>query len=331
MERIDYTKEMVETFRKNVVDFIVPAVSKIKADVSKKLGIENFSLCDNESYFEVSVDPVLSSSDMFVAGKEMYHDLSPETAKFIDIMLEADAFDVLSREGKWGGGYCEYIPAYKQPFILANFNGTSADVDVLTHEIGHAFNSYEIRNLDPEIEYGMETAEVHSMSMEFFCWKYMDKFFDKRDKEYKYQHICDALTFIPYGSIVDEFQHIIYKNPSLTKEERKNCYVELEKKYRPHINMEGVKGIRWQYQMHIYENPFYYIDYCLAQSIAIQFLSKSQENFESAFKKYHQFILAGGTKTLEEKIVEAELSSPFKAGALESVVKKAENIIDKLK
>ncbi len=335
MERVDYNRDMVEVFRKNVKDYIVPVVCEVKKGVCKKLGIaeSDFKFYDNESYFENAPEPILSAEDMMKAGRKMYEDMSPETAEFIDIMFEADAFDVLSRENKWGGGYCTYIPNYKQPFILANFNGSSADVDVLTHEAGHAFNSYETRNRDSEEGCGMETAEIHSMSMEFFCWKYTDKFFGERASDYKYSHLCDSLTFIPYGVIVDEFQHIVYENPNLTPQERNAEYLKLEKKYRPYLSFEGMpyfeKGTRWQYQAHIFEMPFYYIDYCIAGSVALEFLAYSEENYKSAFNAYHQFILAGGGKTLEEKIKFAGLVSPFEEGGMKGVAKKTAEIISK--
>ncbi len=337
MERVDYNREMVETFRKNVEEYIVPAVSSVKKLVSKRLGIADgdFKFFDNESYFEVAPDPILSADEMMVAGSAMYHDMSGATAEFIDVMMEADAFDVLSRENKWGGGYCTYIPNYKQPFILANFNGTQADVDVLTHEAGHAFNSYETRNRDGEEGCGMETAEIHSMSMEFFCWKYMNRFFGERENDYKFSHLCDSLTFIPYGVIVDEFQHIVYDNPNLSPSERNEEYLKLERKYRPYLSFDGMKyletGTRWQYQAHIFEMPFYYIDYCIAGSVALEFLAASRENYDKAFAAYHEFILAGGGKTLSEKIAKAGLASPFEEGKMAEISTKVLEIIEEIK
>ncbi|MEG2116105.1 MAG: M3 family oligoendopeptidase [Clostridia bacterium] len=334
MNRIFYNRQDVENFRKNVLADIVPAVTKIKNAVAKKLNLDEFKLYDNDTYFEDSPKPILDAKAMFEKGREMYHEMSDKTGDFIDMMLEADAYDYETRDGKWGGGYCTYLPKYEQPFILANFNGTSADVDVLTHETGHALNSWEGRTLEPDISYGMETAEIHSMSMEFFCWKYMDKFFGDRANDYKFSHLADALTFIPYGSIVDEFQHIVYENPEMTPAERDQAYLNLEKKYRPYLNMEGIeyleKGTRWQYQMHIYESPFYYIDYCIAQSVALQFLGKSQENYDDAFNAYYEFLKVGGTKPLQEIIAKAGLKSPFEVGALKDISQKAVELLEKL-
>ena len=158
----------------------------------------------------------------------------------IHILMENEAFDVVSRKNKWGGGYCTSFMKFDQPFILANFNGTAGDVDVMTHEAGHAFADYMIRNNRFKAELnvgGMETAETHSMSMEFFAWKYISKFFGHDTDKYKYMHAFNAFSFIPYGTMVDEFQHIVYECPNLTAKDRKDVWKELEKKYRPYMSI----------------------------------------------------------------------------------------------
>lgn len=337
MGRICYDRKMVEKFRRNVLKDIVPVVSRIRTARAKSMGIDDMKLYDYGVCFKNGdPQPMLDASGMFAAGREMYHEMSPETGKFIDMMIENDAFDVISREGKWGGGYCTEFPKYKQPFILANFNGSSADVDVLTHEAGHAFASYlEFKNnLDPEAPLGMETAETHSMSMEFFCWKYIDKFFGERARDYKYKHLLDSLSFLTYGVIVDEFQHVVYENPELTPDERDAEWNRLEKKYRPYLNTEGMvyfdKGTRWQYQMHIFEMPFYYIDYCLAQSDALQFLFKSLDDYDKAFADYCAFASKYGTEFFTDMLIKANIKSPFEEGALKEVAQRSEKLLKEL-
>lgn len=172
--------------------------------------------------------------------------MSPKTAAFIDFMFENELFDVLAKEGKAAGGYCTMLYAYKAPFIFSNFNGTSGDVDVLTHEAGHAFAFYESRN-QPLAEYvspTSEACEVHSMSMEFFCWKYLDYFYGAQTKKAKLQHLTDALIFLPYGTMVDHFQHIVYENPSLTPAERNAEWLRLEKIYRPFMDASACRATR---------------------------------------------------------------------------------------
>lgn len=337
MGRICYDRDMVDKFRQNVLEDIVPVVSRIRTQRAKNMGIDDMMLYDYDVFFKNGdPDPVLDDKQMFEAGREMYHEMSVQTGEFIDMMIENDAFDVLSREGKWGGGYCTEFAKYKQPFILANFNGSSDDVDVLTHEAGHAFASYLAfkNDLDPEAVLGMETAETHSMSMECFCWKFMDKFFNERANDYKFKHLLANLSFLTYGVIVDAFQHIVYENPDLTPAQRNEEWNKLEAQFRPYISTKGMpyfeKGTRWQYQMHIYESPFYYIDYCLAQSNALQFLFKSLDNYEDAFASYLKFTSHYGTMMFTDMLKEAEINSPFEDGALKEVAQKSEKVLNEL-
>ena len=323
MGRTGYNREMVEHFRKNVEHDLVPVVAEMKRRVAKKLGIEKIMFYDNDTYtLGAAPDPVLDADGIFKEAQAMYDKMSPVTSAYMREMQEAEAFDVESRDGKWGGGYCTSFDDYKQSFILANFNGTSADIDVITHEFGHSLaNHFYFESGDQELGVGgMETAECHSMSMEFLAWPYLDKFFGDKVEAYKLKHMLSALTFIPYGVIVDEFQHIVYENPDMTPEERKAAYRGLEKKYRPYISYEGIpyldEGTRWQYQMHIYESPFYYIDYCLAKTVAFGFLLKSRKDYPAALAAYLKFVSYGGQKPFEKLVEEAGIASPFKDGSL---------------
>ncbi len=258
MGRLDYNAETVAVFRENVAKDLVPVISAIKEEVARKLGVATVAFFDNDIFTAGEAPaPKLSKEGMFAAAAEMYDDMHPEVGAFMASMQENEAFDVDAREGKWGGGYCTTFPKYKQPFILANFNGSSGDVDVLTHEFGHALADYFLfkeGNMDVGIG-GMETAECHSMSMEFFSWRYMDKFFGNQTENYFYKHLLSSLCFIPYGVAVDEFQHIVYEHPEYTPAQRKGVWRDLEAKYRPHLDYTGLpylaEGTRWQYQMHI--------------------------------------------------------------------------------
>jgi len=337
MMRIDYDRDMVDSFRKNVLKDIVPVVSRLKRNTAKALGIDDFKFYDNDVIEgEGNPCPKLDEKGILNAAKEMYHEMSPVTGAFIDKMLNAEAFDVTARDGKWGGGYCTDFPAFKQPFILANFNGSAGDIDVVTHEFGHGLAMDFVYTYgDKEANIGTsETAETHSMSMEFFAEKYMDKFFDEPDR-YRYYHLASSLTFIPYGVIVDEFQHIVYENPDLTPAERNAEYLKLEEKYRPYLNYKGLpylsKGTRWQYQMHIYESPFYYIDYCLAQVVALEFFADSLSDYDDALNRYFEHAKRGGRYPFNKLVELAGLKSPFADGALSITAKKVEKVLTELK
>lgn len=337
MGRLCYDEEKVRAFRENVRRDIAPVVSRLRRENAARLGIEDYKLYDDGVIIPGGDPRPFGKEAIFAAAKAMYHAMGEETGAFIDLMLENDAFDVDARKNKWGGGYCTEFPKYKQPFILANFNGTAGDVDVVTHEAGHALNAFLIADNRFALELGcggMETAETHSMSMEFFAWPYMEKFFGEDAEKYKFMHALESFSFIPYGTIVDAFQHIVYENPNMTPDERDAAWLELEKEFRPHISMEGMpyleKGTRWQYQMHIYESPFYYIDYCLAQTAAFQFLLASREDYADAFARYLRLSRQGGEKVWTELLKEAGFPSPFEPGALKELAARVEALLEEL-
>ena len=337
MGRIDYNQEMVAKFRENVLKSIVPVVTEMKNGIAKSLGIDDMKFYDNDVIEgDGNPRPYPDEQGILNAAKEMYNEMHPEIGAFMESMLEAEAFDVTSRDGKVGGGYCTTFEKYQQEFIFANFNGSAGDVDVTTHEFGHALAMhYCYEHEDHEAGIGSsETAETHSMSMEFFAWKYMDKFF-KDAERYRYSHLAGCLTFIPYGIIVDEFQHIVYGNPDMTPQERNQAYLELEKKYRPYMNYEGLpylsKGTRWQFQGHIYERPFYYIDYCLAQVVALEFLAELQKDYNGALEKYMEHCRRGGRYAFNKLVKLAGLRSPFEDGALDEIARVSSDIIATLK
>lgn len=336
MSRIDYNRDMIEKFRAGVKEYIVPVVSELKESIGKKLGVDKFMFYDNEVYSDKGDErPKLDKDGIFKAAQDMYDSMDKEIGDYMRFMQQTEAFDVESRKNKWGGGYCTELPDYEQNFILANFNGSSGDIDVITHEFGHAYAMGQVYVCgDKELQIGgYETAECHSMSMEFLCWKYIDRFFNNGDA-YRYKHLCDSLTFIPYGVIVDEFQHRVYDNPDLTPAQRDEVWCELEKKYRPYMSTDGIpyleKGTRWQYQMHIFEEPFYYIDYCLAQTVALGFLSMSLKNYGEALNKYKQFCKTGGTKPFSQLVKDAGIPDPFAEGALKALADDIKGIIKKL-
>ncbi len=333
MMRNCYTKEDIEKFRKAVVKYLVPVADGIYKEQAKRLGkTYPMSFADNALMFR-SGNPVPcgSADDILKAGKKFYDELSPETSAFFNMMLDNELLDVLSKEGKEGGGYCTGIMDYGVPFIFANFNGTQHDVEVVTHEAGHAFECYTNRDRIPS-EYiwpSMEACEVHSMSMEFFSWGWAKDFFGDDTDKFLYSHLAGALTFIPYGTMVDHFQHIVYEKPDMTPKERHGVWKELLGVYMPWVRLDGdipfyADGEGWQRQHHIYSSPFYYIDYCLAQTVALEFWAMLRHDRKNAWEHYMAYTKQGGSKVFTELLSGAGLQSPFDEKCLLDVCGEAE-------
>jgi len=338
MRRDSYDAVAVKRFRDQVKKVLVPFLEELHEQRRKDLKLDSLKFYDEDIfYIDGNPTPKGTPGEMFEAGKKMYDELSEETKEFFDYMLENELFDVMARKGKSGGGYCSYLADYGSPFIFANFNGTSEDVDVLTHECGHALYGYLSRNIEI-VEYQEETydvAEIHSMAMEFFTADWMELFFKEDTEKFLYKQLATALTFLPYGCMVDEFQHIIYENPEMTPEERKNAWQKLEKEYLPHLDYDGDrffgKGGHWQRQTHIYEDPFYYIDYCLAQTCALQYRIWMEENKNAAWNSYIDLLNKANTRKLTDLIAEAGLKSPFENGCIEGIVSGAKELLAKMR
>ncbi len=329
-----YGRAEVEAFRKQVKESFVPFAEKLHERRRQRLGLDKLSYIDSAVYFkEGNPAPAGNPQEILEAGQKMYGELSPETKIFYDFMMENELFDVIGRKTKRAGGYMTYMPVYQSPFVFANFNGTSGDVDVITHECGHAFQGW-LSGKDPIREHGditMETAEIHSMSMEFFTQKWMPLFFGDRAKDYIEMHLEDSAAFIPYGCMVDEFQHIVYENPDMTPAQRHAAWLSLERQYRPHQDYGDDeffgKGGFWQKQQHIYTSPFYYIDYCLAQSCALQYKVKMDADFEDAWASYLKLCRLSASDFFTNMVKEVGLDSPFEEGCMKNIVEKLEKYV----
>ena len=328
MNRIGYGPEEIRKFRDQVANDVVPQLQKVMALRAKRTGIARPTFTDLPIMFkDGNPKPIPGYKARMDAARTMYHELSPETAEFIDFMQENELFDVESRPGKMSGGYMTSLPSYKAPFIFANWNDTSGDVDVLTHECGHAFEGY-VAERDPAIPAdlecpGMESAEIHSMAMEFLTAPWHHLLFGRDTDKYALLHAEDSFVFLAYGCEVDEFQHIMYQNPDLTPDERNAEWLKLEKKYRPWIDFDNLpfygRGAGWQRQLHIYECPFYYIDYCLSTMAALQFFLLSLTDHKDAWARYLRLVRRAGTASYTELLETAGLKVPFEEGSIKGI------------
>ena len=335
MSRTDYSAEMVANFRNQVLEHIVPVATKLKERQQSRIGVDQLLYYDeNFSFKSGNATPKGEPEWIVNNGAKMYAELSPETNEFFRFMQDNFLMDLVSKKGKQSGGYCTYISEYGAPFIFSNFNGTSGDIDVLTHEAGHAFQVFESRSFAvPEYSFPTyEACEIHSMSMEFFTWPWMDLFFEEDADKYRFAHLASGLIFIPYGVTVDEFQHYVYENPDATPAERKIAWREIERKYLPHRNYAGnqylEQGGFWHKQGHIFNTPFYYIDYTLAQICAFQFWKKMNEDRTEAWSEYLNLCRQGGSLSFTELVKVAGLISPFEDGCVTSVIGSIENWLD---
>ncbi|KJB86801.1 oligoendopeptidase F [Paenibacillus sp. E194] len=337
MCRTDYDANMVANFRAQVLEHIVPAAMKLIERQRNRIGVDKMYYYDESFKFKTgNAAPKCDPEWIVENGAKMYQELSPEMNEFFTFMCENELMDLISKKGKQSGGYCTFLSEFGAPFIFSNFNGTSHDIDVLTHEAGHAFQVYESRHFDV-LEYNWptyEAAEIHSMSMEFFTWPWMELFFQEDTEKYKFAHLAGGLQFIPHGVSGDEFQHFVYSNPEATPAERKAAWRDIEKKYLPHRDYEGndylERGGFWQKQGHIYQSPFYYIDYTLAQMCAFQFWKRMNEDFTAAWADYLKLCRAGGSQSFTGLMQVAGLISPFENGCIASVIGDIENWLNKV-
>ncbi len=326
--RYDYGARDVEEFRRQVREVIVPLCRRLREEQAARLGVEKLCYYDEALVFpEGNAVPEGDRAELVEKARRMYRELSKETGEFFDFMADHDMFDLETRQGKRGGGYCTFLPEYKSPFIFANFNGTNADVNVLTHEAGHAFEAYtasrNIKLMDMVFS-SYEVAEIHSMTMEYFTHPWMELFFGDKAGRYLYSHVMEALEAVPYMVCVDEFQHKVFENPSMTASDRRKVWKELEKVYLPWRDYDGHKFLEeggfWMQKQHIFLFPFYYIDYALAQMGAFEFYGRMKKDRDQAWKDYYRLCQAGGSKGYFELLDLAGLSSPFAEGTVKRAV-----------
>ena len=335
-DRFDYTKEDAARFREQVRTTITPAVAEIHEAQRKRLGVDKLRYYDEGLKFpDGNALPIGTAAELVEKARQMYRAMSPETGEFFDFMKEYELYDLETKPGKHMGGYMTRMPLYKAPFIFSNFNGTEADVDVLTHEAGHAFQGYlAMRSIPISALSGStsEINEVHSMSMEHFAYPWMESFFGENSEKYITAHLFGALCTIPYLVSVDEFQHEVYAKPDMTPMEWRKAWKAIEKKYMPWRDYDGnaflESGGFWMQKLHIFLYPFYYIEYALAQICAFQYYGRMKTDRKAAWEDYLRLCRAGGTKGYLELLKTGNLLSPFADGTVE---KSTSHVIEEIR
>lgn len=333
--RTDYNAADVASFREQVKEELVPLCSKLYEAQAKRLNLDKVRVYDENCVFaDGNATPIGNDDELVEIAREMYKDMSKETGEFIDFMIDHELLDLKNKPGKASTGYMTSILKYKAPFVFSCFNGTIGDIQVLTHELGHAFAGYEAMRNQPIADYYSEStdiAEIHSMSMEQFAYPYAEKFFGDKADKFRFQHLQEAITFVPFGVAVDEYQHIVYAHPELTPKERTAEWKKLEQKYLPSRDYDDLeffgRGGWWYHKIHIFLYPFYYINYTLTTMGAMEFKKKMREDKTSAWNDYMNLCKVGGSKSYLETLAYANLSDPFKPGSVKKAISFAKEIL----
>lgn len=334
LTRTDYGPAEVAAYREEIVREIVPLAQRIAQQQARDLGVDRIMLWDEHVFDQrPSPKPPQEYDRMLTAASDAFNGLGSEIGSFAQLMIQRDLLDLKARGGKAGGGFCTSFPTYGVPYIFANFNGTTHDVNVLVHEMGHAFQVYSSREIaiSDYLLPTYEACEVHSMSMEFFTWPQLERFFGPDAERYRVQHLKSSILFLPYGAAVDHFQHFVYEHPDASPADRKAFWKQMEATYLPWRRYEGIEHLEqggfWQLQRHIYHMPFYYIDYTLALCCALQFWAKSLDDYDSALADYRHLCRQGGRLPFQALVRSAGLQSPFSAGVLHDVAQRAASVM----
>lgn len=308
--RFDYTKEDCFQFHEAVKLHVLPLIEKIYAKKKKKLGLDTLRPWDTEAEPEGTepLKPFATGNELYEKSVKCFEELNPFFADCLRKMKAMNHFDLESRKGKAPGGYNCPLTESGAPFIFMNAAGQMSDVTTMVHEGGHAVHSFLAHGLELSAfkEYPMEIAEVASMSMELFSMYHWDAFFDdaeelKRAREHQLER---TITIFPWIAIIDKFQHWVYENPQHTVEERTEKWMAILNEFSTNsIDFTGLEAYRstaWQRQLHLFEVPFYYIEYGIAQLGAIGLWMQYRQDPEKALNNYMQALSLGGTRTLPE-------------------------------
>ncbi len=336
--RSDYTPAMMADFREQVHRHITPLIVELRDRQARRLGLDSLKYYDEDIKFAAgNAVPRGGPRKIMESSRTMYREMSRESGEFFQFMEDNGLLDLEDRDNKAKMGYCATIPGYRVPFVFATFNGTSYDVGVMTHELGHDFQAYCSRHfsISEYIDATAEVSEIHALTMELMAWPWLHLFFAGDEDKYRYASLTDAINLgLPIGVMGDEFQQWIYENPEARPEDRKEVWREIEKKYWPYKDYDGNEFLEreglWLRFVHFFQFPLYLIDYSLAQICAFQFFGKSRENYPHAWADYVTFCKAGGNASFLRLLQKAGLQSPFEpgcvAGAIHPVVRWLEEV-----
>ena len=336
--RYDYGPDKVAEFREAVRKYVTPVCERMYREQADRLGIDKLQWYDEDLVFpDGNARPIGTPEELTEKARQMYEEMSPETGEFFDFMTRYELYDFVTRENKHLGGYCTFLQDLKAPFIFSNFNGTSADINVLTHEAGHAFQAYYASRRMPLHSMTGSTSEVneiHSMAMELFAYPYMERFFGADTDKYRYAHFIDAFRSIPYLVSVDEFQHRVFAEPGSGPSDWRRFWKETEQKYMPWRSYDGNEFLEsggfWMQKQHVFLYQFYYVDYALAQIDAFA-LYRKQLAGEDAWGSYLKLCGMGGKYGYFETLERAGIPMPLDEDTVKETAEFAEKQAEVLK
>ncbi len=328
--RFDYTKDDCFHFHDAVKKHVLPLVSMIHKHKKKNLGLDTLRPWDSdaEPAGTEPLHPFTTGTELLEKTVDCFHRLRPFFADCLLTMKKMNRFDLESRIGKAPGGYNAPLSETGAPFIFMNAAGQMHDVTTMVHEGGHAVHSFLAHPLELSAfkEYPMEIAEVASMAMELFSMEYWDVYFQNPDdlRRAKIQQLERVITIFPWIATIDKFQHWIYENPGHTVEERKENWLRILREFASRefdwTGLEDYQETSWQRQLHLFEVPFYYIEYGIAQLGAIGMWKQFKENKEQALDNYSSALQLGGTKTLPELYNAAGITFDFSGEYIKSLM-----------
>ncbi len=337
VKKYDYTPADMARFRTQVRESVISIYAKIREEQKKKLGYKQLYYYDTVYFKTGNAQLKGDLSTTLDNFKKTFEEMSSETARLWNYMIENNWFDFSdSQIKKQGPNYCRTFPHSGQTFINTFFVGTSGNIRTIFHEFGHAFQkqqSQEVAQKCWSYYWGApDIGEIHSTAMEYFAWNWYPLFFGEDTQKFRYQKLRGALALLLGTSIVDEFQHFVYENPHAKIEELEQKYAQVERHYKPYMNYEDntflERGGHWRSMSNITSPPFHFISYALSTVCALQFWKKSQEDFEGAWQDYLRLCKVGGSVGFKEALEIANLKSPFEAGTLQEVIGFVEEWLD---
>lgn len=307
-ERFDYTPDDCYELAESIREYVVPLIDKMFNEKKSELQVDSLRPWDLKATApnQKVLKPIEDASDLVEKSSRILHKLDPEFSALLSRMHKNNCLDLESRKGKGPGGFCEYLPASQLSFIFMNLNHTHYDVTTFLHEMGHSIHNECMNQLELQkyLEIPSESAELASMTMELFSMEYWDTFYENTEEfiKAKLDFFKDIVKYLPQMLIVDQFQHWMYENPNHTAKERNEKYLELHKTYQSNVvNIQGYENwiaTGWLPVLHIFELPFYYIEYAIAQLGALQMYKQYKQNPNQAIENYKKALSLGSSKSL---------------------------------